>query len=99
MGSNLVPLKTRSVGERCKLNLSRTQTSSHWCGVEIRRAGCQFKYRPRHLTMVQNYRVRRQKVLGQLNSTTLIFTHSRTRRLRVASLNPVATKDLPCKGS
>ncbi|GFS84783.1 hypothetical protein TNCV_2956801 [Trichonephila clavipes] len=31
--SNSVPLKTRRVGERCTLNLSRAQTSSRWCGV------------------------------------------------------------------
>ncbi|GFX89770.1 hypothetical protein TNCV_3712021 [Trichonephila clavipes] len=33
------------------------QTSSRWCGVEVRRGGC----RPRHLTMVQNYEVHRLK--------------------------------------
>ncbi|GFT49562.1 hypothetical protein TNCV_3367311 [Trichonephila clavipes] len=27
-----VPIKTHCVGERCMLNLSRAQTSSHWCG-------------------------------------------------------------------
>ncbi|GFS57566.1 uncharacterized protein TNCV_1402191 [Trichonephila clavipes] len=32
-----------------------------WCGVVVRRGGCQFMCRPRHLTMVQNYVVRRQK--------------------------------------
>ncbi|GFW23182.1 hypothetical protein TNCV_3802821 [Trichonephila clavipes] len=31
-----VPLKTRRVGERWTLNLSRAQTSSHWCDVVIR---------------------------------------------------------------
>ncbi|GFV63117.1 hypothetical protein TNCV_1345761 [Trichonephila clavipes] len=30
--SSPVPLKTRLVGERCKLDLSRAQTSSFWCG-------------------------------------------------------------------
>ncbi|GFW37937.1 hypothetical protein TNCV_4631381 [Trichonephila clavipes] len=33
MSSSLVPLKTRRVGKRCTLNLSRAQTSSRWCGV------------------------------------------------------------------
>ncbi|GFW06168.1 uncharacterized protein TNCV_36441 [Trichonephila clavipes] len=28
-----LPLKTRRVGQRCTLNLSRAQTSSRWCGV------------------------------------------------------------------
>ncbi|GFT31650.1 uncharacterized protein TNCV_230891 [Trichonephila clavipes] len=29
--SSPVPLKTRRVGQRCSLNLSRAQTSSRWC--------------------------------------------------------------------
>ncbi|GFU71615.1 uncharacterized protein TNCV_3035551 [Trichonephila clavipes] len=57
MSSIPVPLKTRRVGQRCTLNLSRAETSSRWCGVVVRR-GCQLR---RHLTMVQNYVVRRQK--------------------------------------
>ncbi|GFW18298.1 hypothetical protein TNCV_4008371 [Trichonephila clavipes] len=28
---------TRRVGEQCTLNLSRAQTSSRWCNVEVRR--------------------------------------------------------------
>ncbi|GFV88658.1 uncharacterized protein TNCV_1593781 [Trichonephila clavipes] len=51
-GSNPVPLKTRRVGQRCTLNLSRAETSSRWCGVVVRRGGCQLRCRPRHLTMV-----------------------------------------------
>ncbi|GFW86498.1 ntA domain-containing protein [Trichonephila clavipes] len=61
MSSIPVPLKTRRVGQRCTLNLSRVETSSRWCGVVVRRGGCQLRCRPRHLTMVQNYVVRRQK--------------------------------------
>ncbi|GFU87989.1 uncharacterized protein TNCV_1335581 [Trichonephila clavipes] len=49
------------VGQRCTLNLSRAETFSRWCGVVVRRGGCQLRYRPRHLTRVQNYMVRRQK--------------------------------------
>ncbi|GFY31126.1 uncharacterized protein TNCV_4360331 [Trichonephila clavipes] len=60
-GSSPVPLKTRRVGQRCTLNLSRAETSSRWCGVVVRRGVCQLRCRPRHLTMVQNYVVRRQK--------------------------------------
>ncbi|GFT57030.1 hypothetical protein TNCV_1690951 [Trichonephila clavipes] len=37
--SSLVPLKTHRVKERCRLNLSRAQTSSRWCGVVVRRGG------------------------------------------------------------
>ncbi|GFV56762.1 uncharacterized protein TNCV_2539641 [Trichonephila clavipes] len=59
--SSPVPLKTRRVGQRCTLNLSRAETSSRWCGGVVRRGGCQLRCRPRHLTMVQNYVVRRQK--------------------------------------
>ncbi|GFX16970.1 DUF4817 domain-containing protein [Trichonephila clavipes] len=60
-GSSPVPLKTRRVGQRCTLNLSRAETSSRWCGVVVRRGWCQLRCRPRHLTMVQNYVVRREK--------------------------------------
>ncbi|GFW60752.1 uncharacterized protein TNCV_570981 [Trichonephila clavipes] len=34
-----VPPKTRRVGQRCTLNLSRAETSSRWCGVVVRRGG------------------------------------------------------------
>ncbi|GFY19421.1 probable RNA-directed DNA polymerase from transposon X-element [Trichonephila clavipes] len=37
--SSPVPLKTRRVGQRCTLNLSRVETSSRWCGVVVRRGG------------------------------------------------------------
>ncbi|GFS72491.1 uncharacterized protein TNCV_2116341 [Trichonephila clavipes] len=37
MSSSPVPLKTRLVGQRCTLNLSRAETSSYWCGVVVRR--------------------------------------------------------------
>ncbi|GFS96099.1 uncharacterized protein TNCV_3309171 [Trichonephila clavipes] len=59
--SNPVPLKTRRVGQRCTLNLSRAEMSSRWFGLVVRKGGCQLRCRPRHLTMVQNYVVRRQK--------------------------------------
>ncbi|GFW61369.1 uncharacterized protein TNCV_4136871 [Trichonephila clavipes] len=61
MSSIAVSPKTRRVGQRCTLNLSRAETSSRWCGVVVRRGGCRLRCRPRHLTMVQNYVVRRQK--------------------------------------
>ncbi|GFV42208.1 uncharacterized protein TNCV_3164391 [Trichonephila clavipes] len=38
-GSSPVPLKTRRVGQRCTLNLSRAETSARWCGVVVRRGG------------------------------------------------------------
>ncbi|GFV54098.1 uncharacterized protein TNCV_5119331 [Trichonephila clavipes] len=57
--SSPVPLKTRGVGAGCTLNMSKAQTPSCWSGVVVKRG--QLKYRPRHLTMVQNYEVRLQK--------------------------------------
>ncbi|GFV51100.1 uncharacterized protein TNCV_4743771 [Trichonephila clavipes] len=57
---NPVPLKTPRVGQRCTLNLSRAETSSRWCGVIVRRGGCQLRC-PCHLTMVQYYEVLLQK--------------------------------------
>ncbi|GFU88509.1 uncharacterized protein TNCV_567821 [Trichonephila clavipes] len=39
MSSSPVPLKTRRVGQRCTLNLSRAETSPCWCGVVVRRRG------------------------------------------------------------
>ncbi|GFU56510.1 uncharacterized protein TNCV_1137361 [Trichonephila clavipes] len=59
--SSPIPLKTRRVGQRCTINLSRAETSSRWCGVVVRRGGFQLRCRPHHLTMVQNYVIRRQK--------------------------------------
>ncbi|GFV13445.1 uncharacterized protein TNCV_129431 [Trichonephila clavipes] len=61
MSSSPVPLKTCRVGQRCRLNLSRAEMPSRWCGVVVRRGRCQLRCRPRHLTMIQNYVVRRQK--------------------------------------
>ncbi|GFU85020.1 uncharacterized protein TNCV_1552841 [Trichonephila clavipes] len=37
--SSPVPLKTRRVGQRCTLNLSRAETFSRWFGVVVRRGG------------------------------------------------------------
>ncbi|GFW31242.1 uncharacterized protein TNCV_2578231 [Trichonephila clavipes] len=64
VNSSPIPLKTRRVGERCTLNLPGAQTSSHWCGVVVRKEGFQLKNRPRHLTMVQNDEVHHQKPSG-----------------------------------
>ncbi|GFX84034.1 uncharacterized protein TNCV_4858421 [Trichonephila clavipes] len=61
MSLSPIPLKICRLGEEYALNLSRTQTYSRWCGVVVRRGGCQLRCHPRHLTMVQNDEVRRQK--------------------------------------
>ncbi|GFX83569.1 uncharacterized protein TNCV_325181 [Trichonephila clavipes] len=34
--SSPLPVKTRCVGERCTLNLSRAETFSRWCGMVVR---------------------------------------------------------------
>ncbi|GFX50219.1 uncharacterized protein TNCV_2782411 [Trichonephila clavipes] len=39
LSASPVPLKTRRVGQRCTVNLSRAETSSRWCGVVVRRGG------------------------------------------------------------
>ncbi|GFY24651.1 uncharacterized protein TNCV_1016971 [Trichonephila clavipes] len=39
MSSSPEPLKTRRVGQRCTLYLSRAETSSRWCGVVVGRGG------------------------------------------------------------
>ncbi|GFU17355.1 uncharacterized protein TNCV_4239631 [Trichonephila clavipes] len=39
MSSNPVPLKTDRVGQLCKLNLWRAETSSRWCSMVVRREG------------------------------------------------------------
>ncbi|GFX14820.1 uncharacterized protein TNCV_1485631 [Trichonephila clavipes] len=41
--SSPVPPKTRRVGQRCTLNLSRAETSSRLCGVLVRRGGASSK--------------------------------------------------------
>ncbi|GFU61691.1 hypothetical protein TNCV_4611701 [Trichonephila clavipes] len=33
-------------------------------GVVVRRGGCQHRFHPRHMSMVQNYEVRPQKLLS-----------------------------------
>ncbi|GFX42445.1 hypothetical protein TNCV_1520091 [Trichonephila clavipes] len=39
VSSSPLPIKTHRVGQLCTLNLSRAETSSHWCGVVARRSG------------------------------------------------------------
>ncbi|GFW47059.1 hypothetical protein TNCV_55131 [Trichonephila clavipes] len=39
MISSPVPLKTRPLGQRCTLNLSRAQTVSHWTGSDVVQSG------------------------------------------------------------
>ncbi|GFV98420.1 uncharacterized protein TNCV_623791 [Trichonephila clavipes] len=74
-GSSPVPLKTRRVGQRCTLNLSRAETSSRWCGVVVRR-GVPAQVSSTSLDHGSKLRGPSPKALVQLNSATLIFTHS-----------------------
>ncbi|GFV46767.1 hypothetical protein TNCV_1882261 [Trichonephila clavipes] len=39
MSSSPVPLNTHRVGQRCTLNLSRSETYSRWCDVVVRKGG------------------------------------------------------------
>ncbi|GFX43906.1 uncharacterized protein TNCV_4111851 [Trichonephila clavipes] len=64
MSLSTVPQKTRRVGKRCTLNLSRAQKFSSWRGVIVRRKGGELRCGLRHLIMVQNDEVRRQKSSG-----------------------------------
>ncbi|GFU34148.1 hypothetical protein TNCV_3199411 [Trichonephila clavipes] len=59
MNSSLIPLKNHSALRRCTLNLSRLKRPPG--GVEVRRGGYQLRCHSHHLTMVQNYKVHRQK--------------------------------------
>ncbi|GFV26061.1 uncharacterized protein TNCV_3953441 [Trichonephila clavipes] len=88
-GSSPVPLKTRRVGQRCTLNLSRAETSSRWCGVVVRERGCQLRCRPRHLTSGSKLRGPSPKALVYLNSATLIFNQSIWHRTATAGSDVV----------
>ncbi|GFT31444.1 hypothetical protein TNCV_608641 [Trichonephila clavipes] len=67
--------------ERC-INLSRSQMSSHWYDVVVRREGCQLKCHPRHLNLVKNYEVCRKslRVSEQCdaNFPSLVRTNDKT---------------------
>ncbi|GFX05826.1 hypothetical protein TNCV_1662651 [Trichonephila clavipes] len=80
MSSSPVPLKTRHVGQRCTLNLSRAEPSSRRGGVVARSWECQLRCRPRHLTMVKitwsvakNLRVAEQCIVN-IHSLTIRTT-------------------------
>ncbi|GFU34660.1 hypothetical protein TNCV_1993731 [Trichonephila clavipes] len=85
MSSSPASIKIHRVGKRYTLNLSRAQTSFRWCGVVVRRRGCQLRYRPRHLIMVQN-NVRRAngdyspRLSNPLNISNEVFNGKRHPR-------------------
>ncbi|GFY27190.1 uncharacterized protein TNCV_2068111 [Trichonephila clavipes] len=85
MSSSPVPLKTRHVGQRCTLNLSRAEKSTRWCGVVVRRGEGQLRCGPRHLTMVHGSVAKRPRVAEQcvVNIYSLV----------VKLLNPLSTDD------
>ncbi|GFX03783.1 hypothetical protein TNCV_2113551 [Trichonephila clavipes] len=37
-----------------RVKFVEAQTQSRWCGVHVKKGGCQLKCHPSHLTMVQN---------------------------------------------
>ncbi|GFX50593.1 uncharacterized protein TNCV_2721801 [Trichonephila clavipes] len=74
MSSSPVPLKTRRVGQRWSLNLSRAETSFRWCGVVVRRrVPTQVSFTS--LDHGSKLSGPSPKALVKLNSATLIFTH------------------------
>ncbi|GFX17719.1 hypothetical protein TNCV_475191 [Trichonephila clavipes] len=73
--SSRVPLKTCRVGQRCMVNLSRTETFSRRCGVLVRR-GVPAQVSSTSLDRGSKLRGPLPKALMLLNSTTLILTHS-----------------------
>ncbi|GFV00974.1 hypothetical protein TNCV_1387881 [Trichonephila clavipes] len=58
--SSPLPLKTRRIGERCTLDLSRAQTSSSWCGAVVGREGATLKL----LSRWQHFRIVRHASSG-----------------------------------
>ncbi|GFW56628.1 hypothetical protein TNCV_1863381 [Trichonephila clavipes] len=73
------PVKTRRVGERCTLNLSRSPP----IGVVVWRGGCQLRCRPHHLTMVRNSEVRCQKTLCSSTVRRTVGSFSQSGTLKV----------------
>ncbi|GFV24173.1 uncharacterized protein TNCV_4165201 [Trichonephila clavipes] len=74
--SSPVPLKTRRVGQRCTLNLSRAETSSRWCGVVVRGRGVPAQVSSTSFDHGSKLRGPSPKSLVQLNSATLIINQS-----------------------
>ncbi|GFX13030.1 uncharacterized protein TNCV_2356861 [Trichonephila clavipes] len=74
--SSPVPLKTRRVGQRCTLNLSRAEMSSRWCGVVVRIGGVPAQVSSTSLDHGSKLRGPSPKALVQLNCVTLIFNQS-----------------------
>ncbi|GFV43842.1 uncharacterized protein TNCV_1658871 [Trichonephila clavipes] len=64
MSSSPVPLKSRRVGQRCTLNLSRAETSSHWCGFLVMRGGMPAQLSSTSLDHGSKLRGRSPKALG-----------------------------------
>ncbi|GFW26814.1 uncharacterized protein TNCV_1403041 [Trichonephila clavipes] len=83
--SSPVPLKTHRVGQRCTINLSRAEMSSRWCGVVVGE-GVPAQVSSTSLDHGSKLRGPSPKALVQLNSATLIFTHSLTPHLHGGSL-------------
>ncbi|GFS89746.1 WW domain-containing protein [Trichonephila clavipes] len=68
-GSSPVPLKTRRVEQRCTLNLSRAESSSRWCGVVVRRGGCQLRGSKRYFYINRRTRHSQWTFPEEINSS------------------------------
>ncbi|GFX87095.1 hypothetical protein TNCV_2151491 [Trichonephila clavipes] len=75
MSLNLVPLKTHWADEVDALKYVETQMPSHWCGVEGE-GGVPAQLSSSSFDHGLKVRAQSRKALVQLNSATLIFTHS-----------------------
>ncbi|GFV50350.1 uncharacterized protein TNCV_1068621 [Trichonephila clavipes] len=75
MSSSPMPLKNRSVGQRCTLNLSRAEMLFHWSGMVV--MGGQVSSTC-HLTMVQNcvVRCKSPRVAEQCDVNIQSLTHT-----------------------
>ncbi|GFT78004.1 transposable element Tc1 transposase [Trichonephila clavipes] len=74
-------LRSLLLGRRV-VRRTRAQTSAHWCGVVVRREGCLLRCHLRHLTMIQNYEVRRQKSSCDVNTPSLTVVRRGKFQLR-----------------
>ncbi|GFU73107.1 uncharacterized protein TNCV_1353981 [Trichonephila clavipes] len=82
--SSPVPLKTRRVGQRCMLNLSRAETSSRWCGVVVKRGGVPAQVSSTSLDHGSKLRAKPGN-LKKISTLALFETITRDLRLSLSS--------------
>ncbi|GFY02577.1 hypothetical protein TNCV_3504571 [Trichonephila clavipes] len=70
----------------------KAQTSSGWCGVEVRRMGCLLRCRPRHLTIFKDSRSVAQSPQMIIRFTHLIFLLNTLWLVRPVSIETESLK-------